>query len=179
MTRHRRSLFLAGFCSGLGIQKALGEKLPKYQLYEKLQGRVRFSLHLPTSPSPEVVITPQGKLRSFPLAACSCLPGKDDIYWRGLGEELLASDLLLFAGEDFASEKSIVSELGWDLSLANEINRRHVLASPRTIMWPLPRENRDRVVSYIAVLFLRAFQDHVDAHSGAAPGSQAGSPVPS
>lgn len=112
------------------------------------------------------------------------MPGKDDIYWRRLGAGLLGSDLLLFAGEVFASENSIVSELGWDLSLAlkglslgNKINKRHVLASQRTLMWQRTEENREGAVSYMAVLLLVSFKHHINAHDGAAPGSQAGSSV--
>lgn len=104
------------------------------------------------------------------------MPGKDDIYWRRLGEELLGSDLLLFAGEVFASENSIVSELGWDLSLAlkglslgNEINKRPVLASQRAMMWQLTKENREEAVGDIVALFLRSFKNCIDAHGGAAP----------
>lgn len=104
------------------------------------------------------------------------MPGKDDICWRRLGEELLGSDLLLFAGEVFASENSIVSELGWDLSLAlkglslgNEINKRPVLASQRAMMWQLIKENREEAVGDIVALFLRSFKNCIDAHGGAVP----------
>lgn len=113
------------------------------------------------------------------------MPGKDDIYWRRRREELLGSDLLLFAGEAFASENSIVSELGWDLSLAlkglslgNEINKRPVLASQRAMMWQLTKENREGAVGDIAALFLRPFKNCIDAHGGQLlNAAQVGSPV--
>lgn len=64
-----------------------------------------------------------------------------------------------------ASENSIVSELGWDLSLAlkglslgNEINKRPGLASQRAMMWQLTKETREGAVGDIAALFLRSFK---------------------
>lgn len=111
-------------------------KMPAFFFFFLIQGRVRFSLHPPSSPSFKVVIASQGNLSSFFFffffAACSYLPGKY-ICWRRLREEL-PPDLLLFPCEVFSSENPIVSELGWDLglvpkglSLGNEINKGYIL----------------------------------------------------
>lgn len=62
-------------------------------------------------------------------------------------------------------------------SLGNEINKGHVLASQRTMMWQFTKENREGVVCYIAVLSVRSFKYSIYALDGAAPRSQAGSPV--
>ena len=96
ITKHRRSLFLAGFYRALGIQKALVDGLPKCQLFFffLIQGRVRFSLHPPPSCSPKVVIASQGNLSSlvFLLLALICL--ETTLAGEDSGEEL-RPDLLL------------------------------------------------------------------------------------